>query len=96
MYTEKPYPGKFEGNRSQALAEVVYNITLDGCCDDLGDVEGYGYYAFVRGKRYGFIVSEDSNGFISVDHDPLPEAEAKWSRLQADYADWLETVESDN
>lgn len=62
--TTKRYPGKFEGNYSEWVAEHLYNVSLDGCDDDVGDVEGFGWYGLIRGRRYGFIVSEDGQGFF--------------------------------
>ena len=91
MHTARPYPGKFEGNESQLVAEVVYNKTLDGIAESIGDVEGFGFYAFVKGKRYGFIMSEDSQGFVTVVTCLLAEAEQKWADLEHEYSDYCVT-----
>lgn len=89
MHTLNRQPGKFEANRSHAVARVVYDISLDGCCDDFGEADGFGYYAFVVGKRYGFIMCEDSNGFVSVDYYPLAEARRRWEEIQDEYNDYM-------
>jgi len=67
MFTKVTRPGKFEGNESQLIAEVVYEASLDGVQEEWGDVlqDGY-YYALVEGRRYSFIVKEDSYGFVQV------------------------------
>ncbi len=63
-------PGKFEGNASQELAEKLYDVTLDGYCDDLaGDVAEGGWFGLIldfEGSSY--IVEEDSQGFFTY-HD---------------------------
>lgn len=90
MYTKTPYPGKFEGNASQKVAEAVYDITLQGCWDTLGDVEGFGFFAFVVGKKYGFILAEDSQGFVEVTAHSLDEARIMWKRIEKEYASYCE------
>lgn len=40
----KPGPGKFEGNDSLEISEFLYSIDP---CDELGEVEGFGYYALI-------------------------------------------------
>jgi hypothetical protein len=93
MKTLRPHPGKFEGNESQMLAEIVYNASMEGCCEELGEVDGFGFYAFVKGKRYGFIMSEDSQGFVSVYYYTLSEARQKWAAIEKEYEEW--TTESE-
>lgn len=38
--------GKFEGQ--PMLAEIVYRVTLDGCCEETGSVDQNGHYAYVE------------------------------------------------
>ena len=65
MYTINRHPGKFEGNASQLVAEVLHNVTLDGGYDrECGDVETT-WYALINGKRHSWIVAEDSQGFVT-------------------------------
>jgi hypothetical protein len=93
--TLNPHPGKFEGNDSQLLAEVVYNKSLDGCCEELGDVESFGWHGLVRGKRYTFILSEGSSGFVYVAHGSHEEMQAQWDELQKEYEASLEESEEE-
>jgi hypothetical protein len=88
--------GKFQGNASYKMAEAVYNASLDGCCEQLGDVEGFGFYALVEGKRYGFIMNENSQGFVSVDYWPIAEAREKWAAIEKEYEKWSEECESED
>ena len=74
MHTEHPSPGKFEGIRSTWMAEVVYAASMDGPDDEFGDVTEGEHVCLVLGKRYGFILVEDSNGFVTVDFQPRGEA----------------------
>lgn len=85
MYTANKRAGKFEACRSQAQAEVAYNISLDGCCDDIGEADFLGHYSFIRGKRYGFILCEDHNGFITCDAGRLLAQEHIWNELVKRY-----------
>jgi hypothetical protein len=65
--TMNPYPGKYEGNHSQWLAEIVHHASMDGCDEEFGDVCDYGFWAGVlHGKRYNFYLTEDSQGFVTV------------------------------
>ena len=96
MYTEKPYPGRFEGNSSQLVAEVVSNVVDNGfALSELGNVESFGYWAFVKGKRYGFILSQDNNGFVTVSHGALAQAQAQWEKVEQEYKEFCEGVEED-
>jgi hypothetical protein len=68
MYTKATRPGKFEGNRSQMLAEAVYDASLNGPDREAGDVSELGWWAgMVVGKRYTFIITEDNDGFVDVE-----------------------------
>lgn len=64
MYTHKPSPGKFEGNSSQLLVEVVYQASLDGTSEEWNF--GVDWSALINGKRFSFIIHEDNLGFIDV------------------------------
>jgi len=80
MYTEHKHPGKYEGNGSELLAEIVHAASLDGSCDGCGDVTEVGWYAsLVEGRRYGFVVVEDELGFVDVTvYDTVDEARAAY------------------
>ncbi|MGL5936215.1 MAG: hypothetical protein ACRCZI_11415 [Cetobacterium sp.] len=90
MYTTKLRPGKFEGNRSQLLAQVIYQASLDGANDELGDTDGFGFYALVQGKRYAFILCEDTQGFVSVQYGDKSKMMRMWAELETEYYDWVE------
>ena len=88
MHTIKSQPGKFEGNTSQLLARVVYNVIGNGMADaELGESNGFGYYAMVTGKRYTFLLSEDSQGFVFVDWGSHQECAERWAEIEAEYED---------
>lgn len=92
MYTQKRYPGKFEGNQSQLVARVVYNNTLDGCCEDVGEADGFGYYARIEGKQHTFILSEDSQGFVYVTWYDKQEGAKKWGAILSAYETFCEEL----
>jgi len=85
MYTANPYPGKFEGNRSQLLAQAVYNAYADDVCSE----EGFGHYALIKGKRYWYILHESDQGFVSVDYGPSSEMLLEWDKVQAAYSQFI-------
>ena len=92
MYTSKFSPGKFEGNRSQYLAEVLHGVLMDGGEDEcLGDVSDFGFYALIRGSKYTFIVQEDELGFFDVSvYDDEDEAEVEWANLVEEYEEYVD------
>lgn len=81
ILNDRPGPGKFEGNHSLSLSEKLHEITMDGCNEELGDVQGFGWYGLILSPFEGeeierlplspmrkgpsFIVAEDSNGFFT-------------------------------
>lgn len=89
MHTKHKSPGKFQGNESEMLTRAVYNASLDGCCESLGESDGFGYYAYVSGKRYDFILNENSQGFVYVEWGKPQEMLEKWEKLEKDYAEWI-------
>lgn len=69
MYTSKPRPGKFEGNRSQALAQAVYDSTLSSAeweYEEFGGGNSGAWAAIVLGRRISYLMDVDSNGFVQV------------------------------
>jgi hypothetical protein len=92
MYTAKPYPGKFEGNRSQLLAQVVYNADMDGA-NEVCSEEGFGHYALIKGKRYWYILHENEQGFVSVDYGPSSEMLPEWDKVQAAYSEFVQGMD---
>lgn len=88
MHSIAHHPGKFEANASPLLAETIYAKTCDGWGESLGDTEGFGYYHYIEGKRYGFILNEDSQGFVYVDSYPKAQACKEWAKLEHEYDAW--------
>ena len=82
MYTQQPHPGKFEGNRSQLVAQVVYNATPDEVCSE----EGFGHYALVKGRKNWYILHESDQGFVDVEYGPSGEIMPAWDRIQSEYS----------
>ena len=95
MYTAKPYPGKFEGNDSRLVAEVAYRASMDSN-ESMGDVEAYGYYhSYVQGKRYDYIVTENSQGFVYVEYGDKVAMRKQWNALEKIYLDWYDETYPD-
>ena len=47
-YSQKVWaPGKFEGNRSQWVVELLHSASLDGCDEVAGDVQSTGWYGLL-------------------------------------------------
>jgi hypothetical protein len=84
MYTANPRPGKFEGNRSQLLAKIIYNADANGA-DEVCSEEGFGHYALIKGSRNWYILYESEQGFVSVGYGPSSEMLPAWGRIQAKY-----------
>jgi hypothetical protein len=87
--------GKFESCGDSDLGEVLHGITLDGCCEDCGDAESFGWFAVVdHGGRF-FIVSEDSQGFFDYrEFGDLNERAKEWDRINTEWEEYSTTVES--
>lgn len=90
-------PGKFEGSANPGLADHLYEITMDGMCDEeLGDVDGFGWYGLILPEdsplplaataQTSYIVSEDSQGFFDYEEYATPALARKaWAKLEAEY-----------
>lgn len=88
-------PGKFSNN----VDEWCYEQTMLGADDELGDVEGFGWYGLLKfetpvkvvedGNEWSFsaaICSENSQGFFDVvTYDTAEEAESVWNEISAEY-----------
>ena len=96
MHTRKHTLGKFQGNESEMLAQAVYNASMDGCCETLGDCETFGFYAYVPGKRNDYILNENSQGFVYVEYGPPAKIQAMWKAIGADYEEFCGEEESDD
>jgi hypothetical protein len=91
-YTEKTIKGKFEGNYSEWVAQVLDDVCGNSGYDEsFGDTNDWGWYALIKGKRYWFIVDEDSYGFFNYqEFDNKKEATEVWESLLDAYDEWLE------
>lgn len=86
MYTKNPYPGKYEGNTSRLLARILDNCVGNGyASDELGDVDGFGHYALVLGRRYTFTVYTSSQGFVDVQTWDKAMGKKAWADINLDY-----------
>ena len=95
MHTRHKTLGKFQGNDSEMIAKAVYNATMDGCCESLGESGSFGWYAYVNGKRYDFIITENSQGFVYVEYGKPEEMLTKWESIEKDYAEWCSDGEDE-
>lgn len=86
MYTEKRYPGKYEGCESA----MVGRILSEWQDEELGDVQDFGWYGLIKGKRYWFIVSEDNYGFVDYVSGTPEEIQKKWDTLEDEYSEFCE------
>ena len=94
MHTKHKSFGKFQGNDSELLAKAVYNCSLDGSWgESLGESDSFGWYAYIPGKRYHFILCENSQGFVYVEHGTPDEMSAMWAKIEAEYEKWNEADE---
>lgn len=82
MHTDHPSPGKFEGNRSQWMAQAAYAASMEGADEEFGDASQGEHVCLVLGKRWGFIVVEDSNGFVGVITHPREDAVWRFSNME--------------
>lgn len=91
-------PGKF----SCRADERIYRMTMDGCCETIGESDGFGFYAKIDGPILGLaqggaILNEDGDGFVSVDYFDTPEDLAQeWDNIEAEYREWDEGIEDDD
>lgn len=97
MHTRKHTLGKFQGNESEMLAQAVYNCSLDGSWgESLGESDTFGWYAYIPGKRYHFILRENSQGFVYVEYGKPYEMATMWERIEKDYAEFVGDSDSDD
>jgi hypothetical protein len=100
IFTDKPGPGKFEGNHSLKLSEELHDIVGNGACnEDLGDVQDFGWFGLIlthdNGKSY--IVSEDSNGFFRYrEYDTEDLAQEAWKGIEREYSIFWEEDPEEN
>lgn len=78
MYTKlsRRYPGRFEGCHSYRVAEILLSIINSGSHDEqIGSVQYTGCYSLICGKKFDFIVYEDTQGFLTYDIFDRPDQE---------------------
>jgi hypothetical protein len=87
---DRPYPGKFEGNVSRRISEVLYDIVMESGHDDELDFGGdngyvnwYGLILAFEGKHY--IVHENNQGsFTYEEFETEEDVIGVWEKLRAD------------
>ena len=89
-------PGKFEG--CGPLGEKLYELSLDGCDDEYGDVDEDGWYGLLLNTGIPeapfAIISEDSQGFVNYGaYDTEKKARADWERVTRSEAVWYDDNE---
>jgi len=94
-----PHLGKFEGELY--ATKYAYVSALDGCSEELGDCESFGWYGQFSGKIKGrgpfhIIVSENSQGFVSgTYYNTTEQLAAAWSALESEYEKFCEEEEEE-
>jgi hypothetical protein len=98
--------GKFD----HFVDQVVYEWTLEGGGEALGDADTFGYYELVEepggvlvresdGEDWFFasaIVSVNSQGFVNVEYfNTIEEGREVWSALEEEYSEWLGEAEDE-
>jgi hypothetical protein len=103
------YPGKFEGNEDQEVAEILYDATMNGMQDEeAGDVQEHGMWSAIfrgveiedgelkDGATGGYIVQEDEQGFFSyAEYEDDDELNEEWNRIMATYEEMDEEAGED-
>ena len=103
---EKLGPGKF----SDTVAEALYEMTMEGADEEVGDVQDFGWYGFLDfrdepieveedgevTKYYGAIVNEDNSGFFSHKlYTHIDMAILEWSDVMEEAAEFYGEDEED-
>jgi hypothetical protein len=89
-------PGKFEGNADEALAERLYDVTMDGGQDDeIGTVDELGWYGLILGfEGKSYVVEQDTYGFFGYTEYDSPEAaRTAFGQVESAYAEIEPDVE---
>lgn len=92
-------PGKYEGE----LFLTKYASEAGSYDEELGDVEGFGWYGLINGLEvkgqgpfYG-IISENNQGFVSgAWYKTEKEMRNKWSEIESDYEDFMSEGEEED
>ena len=91
--TYEQHNGKFEG--SGEIGEKLYELSMDGCTKELGDVEGFGWYGYLENTGLSCVphavLIADSQGFITyAGYNRKRELDEDWQRLEREYEQWEE------
>lgn len=86
-------PGRFEGNADEALAERLFDVTMDsGQDEDIGSVDELGWYGLIldfEGKSY--VVEQDTYGFFGyVEYESADAARTAWKQVEDTYGEFYE------
>jgi hypothetical protein len=95
MYTEKRFPGKFEGCASEKVGEILLNAVGESYqSDEFGDCSEYGeWLGLIKGKRFWFIVREDNYGFFDYSVGKPEAIKVEWDSLVEEYEQEMESRE---
>lgn len=70
---------------SETIERVVWDVAGNGFCDEeSGSVEHGAWHGLIVGKRFAFILTEDDQGFRSVDVFPLAKYQEAWNLIVSD------------
>ena len=62
-------PGKFEACADEDVGRTLHEMSLDGCCETVGDVADFGHFCLLTGTGIAgaehAIVEEDGQGFVT-------------------------------
>ena len=84
-----PHLGKFEGELY--ATKYAYESGLDSCDDEIGEVDGFGWYGCFSDKIKGrgpfhIILHENSQGFVTGSYyDTAGDLGTAWSALESEY-----------
>ena len=89
-------PGKYEGET------YAVRYAHENADEDLGDVEGFGWYGNFSGKIKGrgpfhIITTENNEGFVSGEiFDTQKEMLSNWRRIESEYDEFEEGVDAED
>ena len=109
----RPYgPGKFD----TMLDAAVYDASLNGLDEEMGEADGFGWYGLMRAplldireqdaltpeeeeflvEQVGAIVSEDSQGFVTVTYyETTYDLDQAWAEVADAYEEWSNDAEAE-
>ena len=93
--------GKFEGNRSERVSEMLYSLVLDNLLDDeCGGVGEFGvFFGRVNSMKHkgGWIIGVNDYGFFTYSfypHDRADKFEADWAEIGKEITALINSMET--